>query len=128
MGLAVLDTSVVIAWIDDHDALHRRAVDAVRTIRQEHEVVISVVTYAEALVGALVRDERAVQAVETFVQGAPARDLAPEMARRAAVIRADHGLALPDAMILGTAIELDADVVLTADRRWKNADPRVQVV
>lgn len=128
MGLAVLDTSVVIAWIDDHDTLRRRCVDAVRTAHRQHDLAISTVTYAEALVGALLRDEHAVQAVETFVRGAPALALAPGMARRAASIRADHGLALPDALILGTAIELDADVVLTADRRWMRVDPHVQVI
>jgi predicted nucleic acid-binding protein len=80
------------------------------------------------LVGALLRDEEAVDTVETFVLAAPVRELSPAMARRAAEIRAEHGLPLPDAMIVGAAIELDADVILTADRRWKKVDSRVRVI
>lgn len=128
MGLAVLDSSVVIAAIDDQDALHHRSVGAIRAIRGVHELAVPAVAYAEVLVGALLRDDQAVETVETFVLGAPVRELSPAMARRAAAIRAEHRLPLPDAMIVGTAVELDADVILTADRRWKKIDPRVQVI
>jgi predicted nucleic acid-binding protein len=128
MGLAVLDSSVVIASIDDQDTLHHRSVEAIRAIRKVHELAVPAVAYAEVLVGALLRDEQAVNTVETFVLGAPVRELSAAMARRAAAIRTEHGLPLPDAMIVGTAVELDADVILTADRRWKKIDPRVQVV
>jgi hypothetical protein len=30
--------------------------------------------------------------------------------------------------VIATGIELDADVILTADRRWKKIDPRIQIV
>jgi predicted nucleic acid-binding protein len=128
MGLTVLDSSVVIASIDDQDALHRRSVEAIRSARSEHELVVPAAAYAEVLVGALLRDEQAVETVDTFVLAAPVRELSPAMARRAAEIRAEHGLPLPDAMIVGTAVELNADAILTADRRWKNVDPRVRVI
>lgn len=128
MGLAVLDSSVVIASIDDQDALHHRSVEAIRTIRKQYELAVPAVAYAEVLVGALLRDDHSVETVETLVLGAPVRELSAAMARRAASIRAEHGLPLPDAMIVGTAVELKAEVILTADRRWKKVNPRVQVV
>jgi predicted nucleic acid-binding protein len=43
-----------------------------------------------------------------------------EIARRAAMLRARHpSLRLPDALVIATAVKLDADHVLTTDRRWK---------
>jgi predicted nucleic acid-binding protein len=128
VGLAILDSSAVIAAIDDQDALHRRSVEAIRAIRKTHELAVPAVAYAEVLVGAFGQDEHAVATVETFVLAAPVRELSRAMARRAASIRAEHGLPLPDAMIVGTAVELHADVILTADRRWTDVDPRVQVI
>ena len=128
MGLAILDSSVVIASIDEQDAMHQRSVEAIRATRKVHELAVPAVAYAEVLVGAMLRDDQAVEIVETFVLGAPVRELSPAMARRAASIRAEHGLPLPDAMIVGTAVELRADVILTADRRWKKIDPRVHVI
>jgi predicted nucleic acid-binding protein len=37
---------------------------------------------------------------------------------------------MPDALILATAIELDADAVVTADGRWRDLDvgTRVRVI
>jgi hypothetical protein len=35
---------------------------------------------------------------------------------------------LPDALVLAYAEALDADVVLTTDRRWSRASARVRVV
>jgi predicted nucleic acid-binding protein len=128
VGLAVLDSSVVIAAIDDQDPHHDRAVEAIRAIREQHELAVPAVAYAEVLVGAFGHGEHAVAIVETFVLGAPVRELSSAMARRAASIRAEHGLPLPDAMIVGAAAELHADVILTADRRWRKVDPRVHVI
>jgi predicted nucleic acid-binding protein len=43
-----------------------------------------------------------------------------EIARRAATLRARHpSLRLPDALVIATAVELDADHLLTTDQRWK---------
>ena len=43
-----------------------------------------------------------------------------EVARRAATLRARHpSLRLPDALVIATAVELDADHLLTTDQRWK---------
>ena len=50
-----------------------------------------------------------------------------EIARRAAELRRKR-LRLPDALVLATGDELDADTVLTADRRWRKLSKRVEVV
>jgi predicted nucleic acid-binding protein len=42
------------------------------------------------------------------------------IARRAATMRSRHpSLRLPDALVIATAVELDADHLLTTDQRWK---------
>ncbi len=44
-----------------------------------------------------------------------------DIARRAATLRARHSsLRLPDALVIATAVELDADHLLTTDKRWKS--------
>lgn len=129
MGLAVLDTSVLIAALDRDDLHHQTARQAVHRARRIHDLVIPVVAYAEAMTGAIAQGPSAERIVDGFsTRIANVVPLDPPTARRGAALRAAHGLSLPDAMILGTAIELDADVVLTADRRWKNVDARVELV
>jgi predicted nucleic acid-binding protein len=49
-------------------------------------------------------------------------DLSPDIARLAAEIRAARGLRLPDAVIVATGLRLGADVILTADARWKGIE------
>jgi predicted nucleic acid-binding protein len=64
--------------------------------------------------------------VERFAAQVRIIDLSPEIARRAAEERAARGLKLPDAVIVATGL-LEADVILTADARWKGVE-RVTVV
>jgi predicted nucleic acid-binding protein len=53
MGLALLDTSVVIAPLGHDDALHQAASRALRAERDRHALAISALTHAELLVGPL---------------------------------------------------------------------------
>lgn len=47
-------------------------------------------------------------------------DAGREIARGAARLRARHpSVRVPDALVVATAIELDADHLLTTDQRWK---------
>jgi hypothetical protein len=82
--------------------------------------------YAELLVGAIRHGPGAVETVDAFLAALPAEivPIGPEVARAAAALRARHPgrLRLPDAFVLGTAVELGADLVLTADRRWPTID------
>ena len=127
MGVALLDTSIVIGALNRDDALHEIAGQAIRTERDRHALAISALTYAEILVGPLRAGGRAVEVVERFAAQVRIVDLSPAIARLAAELRATRGLKLPDALIVATGLRLEADVIVTADARWKG-NPRVVVV
>ena len=122
MGLALLDTSVVIAALNRHDALHQAASQAVRAERDRHGLAISALTSAELLVGPLRAGGRAVEVVERFAAQVRIVDLSASIARLAAELRAARGLKLPDAVIVATGLRLQADVILTADARWRGIE------
>jgi predicted nucleic acid-binding protein len=127
MGVALLDTSVVIGALNRDDALHEIAGQAVRTERDRHALAISALTYAEILVGPLRAGGGAVEVVERFAAQVRIVDLSPAIARLAAELRATRGLKLPDAVIVATGLRLEADMIVTTDARWKGI-PRVVVV
>jgi predicted nucleic acid-binding protein len=126
MGVALLDTSIVIAALNRDDALHEAASEALREERDRNALAISALTYAELLVGPIRAGGHALEVVERFAAQVRIIDLSPEIARRAAEERAARGLKLPDAVIVTTGL-LKADVILTADARWKGVQ-RVTVV
>jgi predicted nucleic acid-binding protein len=127
MGLALLDTSIVIAALNRDDTLHRAAGQALRAERDRHALAISALTYAEILVGPLRAGGRAVEVVERFAAQVRIADLSPDIARRAAELRASRGLKLPDAVIVATGLGLGAAAILTADARWKGIE-KVKVI
>jgi predicted nucleic acid-binding protein len=127
MGLALLDSSIVIGALNRHDALHEAASRAVRAERDRHALAISALTYGEILVGPLRAGTGAVAVVERFADQVRIVDLSPDIARLAAELRAARGLKLPDAVIVATGLRLGADVILTADARWKGIE-KVAVV
>jgi len=122
VGVALLDTSIVIAALNRDDALHEAASEAIRTERDRHALAISALTYAELLVGPLRAGGRALGIVERFAAHVRVADLSPDIARRAAELRAGRGLKLPDAVIVATGLHLEAAVILTADARWKGIE------
>jgi predicted nucleic acid-binding protein len=126
MGVALLDTSIVIAALNRDDALHEAAGKAVRAERDRHTLAISALTYAELLVGPIRADGWALELVERFAAQVRIVDLSPDVARLAAELRAARGLKLPDAVIVATGL-LHADVIVTADSRWKGIE-KVTVV
>jgi predicted nucleic acid-binding protein len=126
MGVALLDTSIVIAVLNRDDALHEAASQAVLAERDRNALAISALTYAELLVGPLRAGGRALEVVERFAAQVRIIGLSPEIARRASEERVARGLKLPDAVIVATGL-LHADLILTADARWKGVD-RVTVV
>ncbi|HEV2871974.1 MAG TPA: PIN domain-containing protein [Actinomycetota bacterium] len=122
MGIALLDSSIVIGALNRDDAIHEAASRAVRAERERHALAISALTYAEILVGPLRAGGRAVEVVERFAAQTRIVDLAPDIARLAAELRAARGLKLPDAVIVATGLRLGADVILTADAGWKGIE------
>jgi predicted nucleic acid-binding protein len=126
MGVALLDTSIVIALLNRDDALHEAARQAVLPERDRNALAISALTYAELLVGPLRAGGQTLLVVERFAAQVRIIDLSPEIARRAAEERVARGLKLPDAVIVATGL-LHANLILTADARWKGVE-RVTVV
>jgi predicted nucleic acid-binding protein len=117
VALVVLDAGVVIAVLDTADSNHAAAVAALR----EHagdDVRIPASALAEALVSpsrrGVVQDIR-----ETIASlGLVVVSLDEEIAVLAARLRARRRtVRLPDALVAATGDFLDADVVLTTDRR-----------
>lgn len=123
MGVALLDSSVIVGFLDADDPLHPAADSAVRRIATEHTLAVSVVTVAELLAGAKLghHDEAIVRRflVRTVSRRIP---LDGPVAEDAAELRAAHrALRMPDALILATA-DRHADVALTGDARWRKVD------
>lgn len=119
MGVALLDSSVVVAFLNGDDALHGSADRAVRDVAREHGLAVSAVTIAEALTGVRLahHDETIVRRFLTEVVGARL-PVDEQVAERAAELRAtNRALRMPDALILATG-DLHADVVVTGDARW----------
>lgn len=117
MALVVLDASVVIAFLDPDDVLHEAAVTAL-TEHQHDELLLPLTAYAEILVAPYRQGADAVAEVEAFLADLAIRiePMTPAIARAAAQLRSKSGsLRLPDALVLATADELEADSVLTGD-------------
>ena len=71
-------------------------------------------------------------AVDDFLEALPAsvEPATRKIARRAAELRARHGTRrrLPDALVVATAIVLEARRVVTTDTRWPALGMNVEVV
>lgn len=120
MAIVLLDSTVVAGYLDRDDAFHASADERIRTFAGRDRLITSVVTYVELLIGAATGHHE-----EQMVRGFFAElveDVVPvdqQIAERAAVLRAAKArLLLPDALILATAEESGADLVLGGDARW----------
>jgi predicted nucleic acid-binding protein len=120
----VVDASVLIAHLDDSDALHTRAVEALLATA-ERPLGSSPITLAEVLVGPArgdrLDDARAAVA-ELGVKEIP---LGGEAPARLATLRADTALKMPDCCVLLAAEDAEADTVLTFDERLAQAVERL---
>jgi len=133
MGLTVVDAGVVIAVLDSEDAHHDHAREALAAGRDRGDrLAVPASAYAEVLVAPLRRDPVGADAVDRFLDALPAtvEPATRQIARRAAELRARHGnrLRLPDALVVATAMDLEADRVLTTDARWPDLGITVDVV
>lgn len=119
MGVVLLDSVVVIAYLDRSNVFHAAAYRAIAAASREGAVIASAVNYAEVMTGARL-GHAALEVVRGFF-----RDLVSDVvsvdiavADRAAELRAARpSLRLPDALVLATA-DGRADQVLTADQAW----------
>lgn len=132
MGVALLDSSAVVGFLQPDDALHDAAHAAIgATVRAGDYLAISAVTWTEILTGAGLGHRE-----ETIVRGFVADfaiDIVPvdtAIAERAARIRSRHvergvggrrrsTVAPPDALILATAdVHAAIERVMGGDARW----------
>ena len=83
--------------------------------------LLSTLTAAELLVRPFRAGAAPVAAVEGFLRffaSIRVADVSYPIAREAGRVRAATGLAMPDAIVVGTALEHRAEVLVTNDRRW----------
>lgn len=133
MGLTVLDAGVVIAVLDAGDVHHAVAAMALTEARDRgDELVIPVSAYAECLVSPSRSGPAAIAMVDGFLDALPARvePATREIGAAAASLRAAHGpsLRLPDALVVATAIMLNANHIITTNARWPALAVRVEVL
>lgn len=114
----VLDSDVVVGFLDRKDALHDAADAAIRDLIREQRLLVSAVTYAELLTGARLghHDE---EHVRGFFSQLISEILPVDMAvaDKAAGFRSrGRSLRMPDALILATAeTNPDVDLIVTGD-------------
>ena len=128
MALIVLDASVVIAQRDSTDAHHSAARKALAEAAAG-DLRLPASAFSEVLVGPARRGtlDRARAGIEAL--GLRVEPISPEIAEEAARLRGRHiALRLPDALVLGCAVVLDADAVVTADASWRRYSKRVSVI
>lgn len=109
MALTIVDSSVMIAFGAPSDVHHARATALLADALEVGErLFVSAVTLTEILVGAI-RVGRAAQ-VEAIVRrlGVELVPVDHAVARRAAEVRARTGLAVPDACVVASALEVVA--------------------
>ena len=127
MALVVLDAGVVIAALDASDANHEAAIEALRR-HSNDDVRIPASALAEALVSpsrrGIVDEVREVIASLGF----SVVPLDEDIAVLAAALRARRRtVRLPDALVAATGAALEADAILTTDRRLTRL-PRFRLV
>lgn len=115
-----IDTSALIPAFDSDQAGHRESselLDAVRIGRLR--AVVSTVAAAETLVVPIrMRAQDWILAIQAFLLTMPNVVLSPvdwRVALRGAQLRATHGIRLPDALIIASA--MDCDAFVSADER-----------
>lgn len=123
MGLTVVDAGIIFGVLDADDAHHPAALRALSDlIGNDDEIAVPASAYAEALVGPAKRGPSGRRAVDDFLADltAAVEPITRQVAARAAELRASHGkrLKLPDALVVAIAMHLNADRILTTDRRW----------
>jgi predicted nucleic acid-binding protein len=133
MGTIVLDTSVLIALVDGTDVHHEKAREVIDQGRARGDTfVVPVAAYAEFMVGSFHGDPADPDFRDGLMDAIPAV-VAPAtrlIGRHAAALRARHGrrMPLPDALIVGTALDLKADRVVTADTGWPELEIAVELL
>jgi predicted nucleic acid-binding protein len=121
VGLILLDSTVIVGFLDADDALHETTVGRFKEIVASHPLVASVISYAEVVTGVSL-GHHPLEPVDGFFD-ALVKELLPvdrAVATRAATLRGKRkSLSMPDALILATAdLQPEIETVLCADGDW----------
>ncbi len=111
--MIVIDAGVLIAHLDERDASHARAGDALLGAA-DWRLGCSPITLADVFVGPARREGSLLRAAvaDLEIEEIPLGDDAPA---RLATLRAGSGLKLPDCCVLLAAQDAGADTVITFD-------------
>jgi predicted nucleic acid-binding protein len=123
VGLTLIDAGVLIGFLDSNDKHHLAARGALADARNRaDQLAIAASAFAEAPVYPSRAGVAAVRLVRDFVDRLPLviSALDADIAVVAAGLRGKHGqrLNLPDALVVATAIQSEANVLVTTDRNW----------
>jgi predicted nucleic acid-binding protein len=121
VGLALLDSSTVIGYLNRSDRLHGGAVAEIeRALDARTGLALSAITWSELLHGALLGhqpEEVLLEFADDFSVEVLAADVG--VANRAAELQVPRRLKTPDALILATAdVEPDVEMVICGDEKW----------
>jgi predicted nucleic acid-binding protein len=120
-----LDTPVLIYHFEDISPYAELTTRILGSIAAGTRVIVSVISVAEILTGPW-RERQADRAriIEEGVQALPGltvRDVTWKTAASAAELRGTTSLPLPDALIVASLLEGEAQVIVTNDASWKSA-------
>jgi predicted nucleic acid-binding protein len=132
--LILLDSTVIVGFLDADDALHAVSVARLRELAAAHAFAASLISYAEVMTGARLGHHPEDRVAGFF--DALIRELIPvdrAIADRAATLRSERrSLRMPDALILATAdLHEQVELVLCGDGDWpkvEDLDCRVELV
>ena len=115
-----LDTNVVIYALEDVAPYKELAQHVLRLMERGYMTgLVSTLVEAEVLVKPLrEQDQSTLEKIELFFRDAPnlvLRSLDRTIAKRAALVRANSRLTLPDAIIVATALEERCDAIIGND-------------
>lgn len=119
--MILLDSTVIVGFLDADDDLHDVTVAKFKRIVGRHSLAASVISYAEVMTGVSLGhhpEENVNGFFDTFV-----KELLPvdrPVAARAATLRGKRkSLSMPDALILATAdLHAEIETVICADGDW----------
>lgn len=119
--MILLDSTVIVGFLDADDALHDVTVAKFKEVVGRHALAASVVSYAEVMTGVALghHPEKHVDGFfDTFVKELLPVDR-PVAARAAALRGKRRSLPTPDALILATAdLHAEIETVICADGDW----------
>ena len=126
-GRILVDSAPIIYYLEDHPAFGPRYADLFsRAGSGDYQLVISTVTLVEVLTGPLREgNEQLADDYRQALSRPPAwlaADLTIPIANRAARIRSQTRLRLPDAVIVATALEMSCIALVSHDRDLRVLD------